>query len=124
METINLASGAILRVEFCDTDVFHTASQELYVEPQFTDAYTFDQHIDEKRTLEDLLRKTLSQHWLRPEDFEVGADENIAFTLCGGLYSERILCRTYFDVLHQVIRTSAMRARWTSWRDPARIIHR
>jgi hypothetical protein len=48
--------------------------------PAFTTSFSFEAYITEKRTAERALRSTLARQWKNHVDFEVGDDENIAFT--------------------------------------------
>ena len=87
-------------------------SGSFYRRPSFSADYTFNDYIGEKRKLETSLRHLLSANWMMKDDFEVTADENIAFTICGAIYTPRIICREYIEILFQVIRSSRMRDMW------------
>jgi hypothetical protein len=111
------------------TDRIHVADQELRVvvlppsdyyrftgaltrRPEFSDAHAFDDFINEKRSTEEALRRALSHHWRPFDDFEVGDDGNIAFTLCGGVYSKRVICRDYLALLYLTLQDTRMKEAW------------
>jgi hypothetical protein len=85
----------------------------IYRRPEFTERYRVDAFTSEKREIEHRLRAALSANWVSEVDFEVGYDENAAFTVCGGIYTHRIICCDYLGVLHRVLRESEMHDYWT-----------
>jgi hypothetical protein len=93
-------------------DAYFQLDRDFVAHPDFSDTYSFDAYISEKRGTEDKLREELSAIWTPPHDFEVAADENIAFTMCGGLYQSRVMCRDYLAILHRVLQGTRMRDKW------------
>jgi hypothetical protein len=73
---------------------------------------SWDDLVAEKRDTEDLIRAALAKCWRKHDDFEVGWDSNYAMTMCGGVYSARILCKDYLEVLHGVLRSARHYPRW------------
>jgi hypothetical protein len=105
-------TGCELDVLLLTPSQFYEFTGALSERPAFCDAYSINEFIDEKRGAEKEIRDALSRHWRENVDFEVGADGNIAFTLCGGIYSSRIVCFEYLNLLHKVLQTTRMRDRW------------
>ena len=58
------------------------------------------------------LREALEKNWTPRVDFEVADDENIAFTMCGSIYTPRIVCRDYLEILYSVLQSTRMRDKW------------
>jgi hypothetical protein len=108
-----------IRVSGGDLDVFsvsrptYTQLEDEWVrEPSPADGCTFDEYADEKGASEAALRTALSTDWSDLADFEVAWDENVAFTLCGSVYTTKIVCRDYLDVVHRVLQSTRMKHRW------------
>ena len=97
--TITLGTGQILDVVLCRRSEFYDYENRLPKWP----AIGRSRYIAEKRDLEDLVRRRLASHWMEEDDFEVGSDGNAAWTLCGGIYSHRIICRRYLEIMHWVL---------------------
>jgi hypothetical protein len=84
----------------------------IYVPPDEQLAASWDELFAEKHDTEDLVRQALSKRWREYDEFEVGWDENYALTLCGGIYSARIMCKEYLEVLHGVLRSTRHCEQW------------
>ena len=108
---IDLTAGRV-EVVVLDKEDYGAFTHSIYARPAFDEYLTLDDYADEKRATEDLLREALAKRWTKIDDFEVAWDENVAFTLCGGVYSHRILCRDYLEILHRILRTTRYRDRW------------
>ena len=116
---IEKATAGAVRIPGTQLDVvmlqpldFYRMSGTHCREPVFTGEYSFDMYIEEKRSTEEALRAALSRHWTPVDDFEVAYDGNIAFTLCGGIYSRRIICREYLNLLHETLQRTRMKDKW------------
>lgn len=105
-------SNGYLQVQFLANDTYFSLDRDFYKRPDFTDAYPFDAYIKEKRGTEDNLRDAFSTFWTPADDFVVASDENIAFTMCGGIYTPRVLCQDYLNVLYRILQTTRMKDRW------------
>src|SRR5688572_2396022 len=111
-EAIEVTSGT-LRVLWMEREEYFRMTGDLSRPTGFSEAYPFDTFIDEKRSTEDRIRAALSSYWVDGEDFEVASDTNRAFTLCGGVYSPRIVCRDYLDCLCRAVGPFPNRERWS-----------
>ena len=110
---------ATIKLPNCDLEIVELSANErrdrrkdFYIEPEFTDEYSFDSYIGEKRETEYRLRTVLGRIWTAEDDFVVADDENIAFTLCGGIYSARPVCQDYLAILYRVLQAAPMRDLW------------
>lgn len=84
---------------------FNQFQPDVYREPVFNAASGREDLFRQKRSTEALLRDALSVYWTDADDFEVAYDSNVALTMCGGIYSHRIVCAEYLEVLSGVMRT-------------------
>ena len=109
---IPLTSGVTLNVVALSNDDYYGMDARFYENPSFDGDFTFEAFITEKRQLENQLRGKFAEFWTEVEDFEVGNDFNIAFTLCGGVYSTRPICRKYLEILRDAIASTKNHARW------------
>ena len=117
---IEKAAAGAVRIPGTQLDVvmlqpldFYRLSGALCRKPAFTGEYSVEMYIEEKRSTEEALRAALSRHWAPRDDFEVAYDDNIAFTLCGGIYSRRIICREYLNLLHETLQRTRMKEKWS-----------
>jgi hypothetical protein len=94
-------------------DAFYKATRSFYAPPTLGDAYTLEDYAEEKRHTEQVLRQSFSRHWRDHVDFEIGWDENFAFTLCGGIYTPTMLCRKYLQIICGVLRSTRQRDHWS-----------
>ena len=92
---------------------YYRFTGDLCRQREFTSGYPFEVFIAEKRATESQIRIALGKRWTPLDEFEVGDDENLAFTLSGGVYSQRVLCREYFATLFGVIRSARSADSWS-----------
>ena len=109
---LELTAGRVEVVFLNGRDAIAAFTAATYEGPAFDEFLTLDTYTDEKRDTESVLHDALAKRWVPVDDFEVGRDGNVAFTLCGGVYSHRIICRDYLDILHRILRTTRDRERW------------
>jgi hypothetical protein len=101
-----------LHVRLLSKDAYYGMIPDFYKEPKFTKAYPFDSYVKEKRDTEDRLEKALGAIWTPNDDFQVGYDTNRAFTLCGGVYSPRVICQDYLNILFTILHATRMKDKW------------
>jgi hypothetical protein len=111
-EVIKLSSGAVLSARLLTGNEYFGRDADFYATPAFNDFFSFDHYIREKRGTEVSLRSALARRWENHVDFEVGDDENIAFTMCGGVYTPRTFCRDYLECLYGVLQATVSRDKW------------
>jgi hypothetical protein len=92
MQSITLSRG-VLKVSLLSEMAYRERERVFYQNELRSDDQRFDLIVNEKRSTEELLRDALATLWIPGEEFEVGTDYNLAFTMCGGLYSGRCLKR-------------------------------
>jgi hypothetical protein len=107
-----MINGREVEVLYLQSEHFSKLLGEFTARPIFTDQYSFETYIAEKRDTETALRAAFSRFWKDPDDFEVASDQNVAFTMCGGIYSRALLCRAYLETLHGVLGSTRMRNKW------------
>jgi len=112
MPRIELTKGAVEVALVPWEEFYGCLSKALYAPPVFGQNLPFESYIQEKRETESALRRALATEWVDTVDFAVGADENIAFTMCGGIYSHRVICREYLDCLHRILHPTRYRGCW------------
>src|SRR4051794_10696795 len=109
---ITLPTGIVEVVFLQRDDFFGDFTRSIVAPPRLHADFTSDEYSAEKRETEDLIRHGLAARWTEGDDFEVGWDENFAMTLCGGIYSPRIFCREYLEVLHGILRSTRHYHQW------------
>ena len=101
----------VLAVEMVSEAEFHALLGRI-AEPDRGDAAAFEAYIDEKRETEDWLRCRVAVEWAPEHDFEVARDENIAFIMCGSIYTPAVFCRDYLAILHRILTTMRAAEKW------------
>ena len=82
-------------------------------EPSPADGCTFDEYADEKGASGAALRTALPLIGRTSWILRSRGSENVAFTLCGSVYTTKVVCRDYLDVVHRVLdRSTRMKHRW------------
>ena len=59
-----------------------------------------------------LASRALAVEWAPEHDFEVARDENIAFIMCGSIYTPAVFCRDYLAILHRILTTMRVPEKW------------
>ena len=60
-----------------------------------------------------MIADTLSVRWLDQDDFAVGWDFNYCHHVCGGIYSDRIVCPEYLHAIIVALAAAPMPDKWT-----------
>jgi hypothetical protein len=88
--------------------------RESFVKPADMTIHDLEREWEELR---DKLRETLGTHWDEgwedDSDFMVSDDWAESFHHCAGIYSDRIICPLYVDLIVKVITTMRHKDRWT-----------
>ena len=63
--------------------------------------------------LQQALVDSLSEAFEEYDDFEIGADFDYCFHVCGGIYSENTICRTLVEKIHSALDTDSEPSIWT-----------
>jgi hypothetical protein len=103
---IQLSNAALDVIVFENWDAYKKIEREftLYQPPPLSPDYTADDYQNDKGYCEDELKAALSKYWISGgEDFEVGFDGNYALSSCGGIYSRRIICRDYLQIVRDIL---------------------
>lgn len=64
-------------------------------------------------SLQDAISDFLSQRWKKEDDFEIGDDYNYCYHVCGGVYSNRVVCADYLKRVSSALRTDPEPEIWT-----------
>ena len=65
------------------------------------------------RTTQQLVVDALDAKWEKEDDYEVGWDFNDCYHVCGGVYSERILCTEYLQAIASALASAPEPSKWT-----------
>lgn len=64
-------------------------------------------------TTQQLVVDALKSKWTEPDDFEVGWDFNYCYHVCGGIYSDRIVCPEYLHAIVKALASAQTPGKWT-----------
>ena len=65
------------------------------------------------QTTQQLVVDQLESKWETEDDFEVGWDFDYCYHVCGGIYSDRIICPAYLNALAAALAAAPEPAKWT-----------
>lgn len=75
---------------------------------------------DDKESLREAISTTqqcvvdaLKASWVESDDFYVGWDFNYCYHVCGGIYSDRIVCPEYLLAVDAALKAAPFSDRWT-----------
>ena len=72
-----------------------------------------DQLRDAIQTTQQLIVDALAAKWKKEDDYQVGWDFNYCYHVCGGIYSDSILCPDYLDSIAAALANAPDPSKWT-----------
>lgn len=65
------------------------------------------------QTTQQLVVDALKTNWSDPDDYEVGWDFDYCYHVCGGIYSDRIVCPEYLLAIMNALASAPTPDKWT-----------